>query len=78
MATTAEGMFYHPASGLRDVYGLGYRGRRHGPRFCFYAIGVPGWVPPTLEKEIAELNTWAEQLKTQLDAKQKRIEELKA
>jgi hypothetical protein len=43
-----------------------------------YATGVPGWVSLTLEQEIADLNTWAEQLKIQLDAIQKRIEELKA
>lgn len=70
--------FYHPTSGFRDVYGFGYRGRRHGPRLRFYVTGIPGWVPPTPEQEIAELNAWAEQLRTQLDAIQKRIEDLKA
>jgi len=59
--------FYHPASGFRDVYRLGYRVRRHGPRFRFYATGIPGWVPPTPEQEIADLNAWAERLITQVD-----------
>ena len=54
----------------------GVRGR--GWRHRFYATGVPGWVSPTPEQEIADLNTWADQLKTQLDAILKRIEELKS
>jgi hypothetical protein len=68
----------NPASGFRGVYGIGNRGRGRGWRYCLYATGVPGWVSLTLEQEIADLNTWAEQLKIQLDAIQKRIEELKA
>ncbi|OGN89597.1 MAG: hypothetical protein A2Y88_06775 [Chloroflexi bacterium RBG_13_48_10] len=76
--SNSRGRFYNSAPGLRGAYGLGYRGRGRGWRNRFYTTGVPGWVPPTPEQEIAELNTWAEQLKTQLDAIQKRIEELKS
>jgi hypothetical protein len=72
-----RGRFVDPASGFRGVYGLGNRGRGRGWRNRFYATGIPGWVPPTTEQEIVDLNTWADQLKTQLDAIQKRIEELK-
>jgi hypothetical protein len=72
-----RGRFYNPAPGFRDVYELGYRGMARGWRNRFYATGVPGWVPPIPEQEIAELTAWADQLKTQLDAIQKRIEELK-
>src|SRR4030042_4136992 len=73
----SQGRFYNPAPGFRGVGGLGNRGRGHGWRNRFYATGIPGWVPPTPEQEIVNLNTWADQLKTQLDAIQKRIEELK-
>jgi hypothetical protein len=72
------GRFYNPAPGLRGGYGLGYGGGGRGWRNRFYATGVPGWVQPTPEQEIADLNTWVDQLKTQLDAIQKRIEELKS
>jgi hypothetical protein len=69
--------FSNPASGFRGVYGIGNRGRGRGWRYRFYTTGVPGWVSLTPEQEIADLNTWAEQLKIQLDAIRKRIEELK-
>jgi Family of unknown function (DUF5320) len=68
--------FSNPAPGLRGVYGLGNRGMGRGWRYRFYASGVSGWVPPTLEQEIADLNTQAELLKTKLDAIQERIDEL--
>ena len=76
--SNSRGMFNTPAPGFRGEYGLGLRGRGGGWRNRFYATGVPGWVTPTPEQEIADLNAWAEQFKTQLDAIQKRIEELKA
>jgi hypothetical protein len=47
-----------------------------GWRHCYYATGVPGWVAPTPEQETADLKTQADWLKEQLDAIQKRIEEL--
>ena len=68
--------FTNPAPGFRGGFGFGSAGMGRGWRHHFYATGVPGWVSPTPEQEIANLNTWADQLKTQLDAIQKRIEEL--
>ncbi|MDP2990905.1 MAG: DUF5320 domain-containing protein [Kiritimatiellota bacterium] len=49
-----------------------------GWRHRFYATGIPGWVPPTPEQETADLNAQANWLKGQLDAIQKRIEEIKS
>jgi len=69
--------FNNPTPDLRGVHGLGHRERGRGWRNRFYVTGSPGWVPPTPEQEITDLNTWAEQHKVQLDAIQKRIEELK-
>ncbi|MFZ2095179.1 MAG: DUF5320 family protein, partial [Anaerolineales bacterium] len=63
--------YAHPGSGFRSGFGFGGRGWRHR----FFATGVPGWVTPTPEQELAHLHTWADQLKTQLDAIQKRTEE---
>jgi hypothetical protein len=73
-----QGRFYNPAPGYRGVYGLGNRGWGGGCRYRFYATGVPGWVPPAPEQEIADLITQAELLKTKLEAIQKRIDELKS
>ena len=73
-----RGRFVDPAPGLRSAYGHGCRGREHGWRNRFFTTGVPGWVIPTPEQEIAFLNTWSDQLKTQLDAILKRIEEFKS
>jgi hypothetical protein len=49
--------------------GFGFGGVRAGH-------GIPGWVPPTPEQETADLKAQADLLKAQLDAIQKRIEEL--
>jgi hypothetical protein len=49
-----------------------------GWRHRYYATGVPGWVMPTLEQETADLKAQADWLKGQLDAIQKRIEEITA
>jgi len=49
--------------------GRGWRNR-------FYATGVPGWVASAPEQEVADLKVQADQLKAQLDAVQKRIEEM--
>jgi hypothetical protein len=51
-------------------------GAGRGWRHRFYATGIPGWAAPTLEQETADLQAQANLLKTQLDAIQKRIEEL--
>jgi hypothetical protein len=48
------------------------RGRRNR----FFAAGVPGRVPPTPEQEVADLKAQAELMKGQLEAIQKRIEQL--
>lgn len=65
--------YTHAGPGFRSAFSFGGRGWRHR----FFTTGVPGWVTPTPEQEIADLTAWAEQLKTQLDTIQKRIEELK-
>jgi len=62
----------NPSPVYRSEFGFGGRGWRH--RFC--ATGIPGWVAPTPEQETAELKAQAEWLKGQLDAIQKRIEEI--
>jgi hypothetical protein len=66
----------NPTPGFRSGFSFGGAGMGRGWRHHFYATGVPGWVSPTSEQEIANLNTWADQLKTQLDAIQKHIEEI--
>ena len=66
-----------PAPALRG--GLGFRsgGMGRGWRHRFYATGIPGRMTLTPEQEVADLKAQAEWLKGQLDAIQKRIEELK-
>lgn len=61
---------------LRNRFSSGYRGRGRGRRNRFYATGIPGWVQPTPEQETAHLEAQADSLKAQLEAIQKRIEEL--
>jgi len=64
--------FANPGPGFHSEFGSGGRGWRHR----FYATGIPGWVAPTPEQETADLKAQAEWLKGQLDAIQKRIEEI--
>jgi hypothetical protein len=64
--------FTSPIPGFSSGFGFGGRGWRHR----FYATGVPGWLMPTPEQEAANLKAQADWLKGQLDAIQKRIEEL--
>ncbi len=72
---SGRGMGY--CSGYNQgVFGLGNRGAGRGWRHRFYATGIPGWAQPTPEQEAAELKAQADLLKIQLDATQKRIEEL--
>ena len=66
----------NPTPGFRSGFGFGYSGSGRGWRHRFYATGVPGWVAPTTEQETADLKAQADWLKAQLDAIQKRIEEL--
>jgi hypothetical protein len=68
--------FTNPAPGFRRGFGFGSAGMGRGWRHHFYATGIPGWVTPTLEQETANLKAQADWLKGQLDAIQKRIEEI--
>ncbi len=57
----------------------GFRGGGRGWRHWYYATGLPYWArfaPPTAEQELAGLKNEAAQLKEQLDAINKRIEEM--
>jgi hypothetical protein len=69
------GLMRTPAA-IRGGFGFGHREAGRGWRHRFYATGIPGWVAPTVEQEAADLKAQAEFLKSQLDAIQKRIEEL--
>lgn len=61
----------------RGRFGFKGGGAGRGWRHRFYATGVPGWAPSAPEEqEIADLKAQADQLKMQLDAIQKRIQEL--
>jgi hypothetical protein len=74
--------FANPTPG----YGMQFGYRRFGGRGCgwrhwYYATGLPGWartglVPALPEQELAGLKNEAECLKSQLDAINRRIEEL--
>lgn len=66
--------FEPPAFGFRGGFGFGGRGWRNR----YFATGVPGWAPATVEQETADLKTQAEWLKEQLAAIEKRIQELSA
>ncbi|MFZ2098638.1 MAG: DUF5320 domain-containing protein [Anaerolineales bacterium] len=61
--------------------GFGFRGGGRGYRNMFYATGLPGWqrfgyIPPTQQGEAESLKAQANWLKDQLDAINKRLEEL--
>jgi hypothetical protein len=62
--------------GFRSLYSFGSGGAGRGWRHRFFTSGIPGWVPPTPEQETADLKAQADRLKAQLDAIQKRIDEL--
>lgn len=67
-----------PASagpGFHGGFGFG-RGSRRGWRNRFFATGVPGWAAVTPEQETADLKAQADYLKAELDATQKRLEDL--
>jgi hypothetical protein len=66
----------NPAPAFRGGFGFRRGGMGRGWRHRFYASGVPGWVTPTPEQETADLKAQADLLKAQLDAIQKRIEEI--
>jgi len=68
--------FANQASAFRGGFGFGRGVAGRGWRHRFFATGIPGWVTPTPEQETADLKAQADLLKGQLDAIQKRIEEL--
>jgi Family of unknown function (DUF5320) len=68
--------FANQGTGFRGWSGFGRGGGGRGWRHRFFATGVPGWAATTPEQETADLYTRADWLKGQLDAIQKRIEEL--
>jgi len=81
---TGRGMGYCGSTTANPVFGfgggLGFRrgrgGMGRGWRHRFYATGVPGRVALTPESEVADLKAQADWLKEELDAIQKRIEQL--
>lgn len=61
--------------------GFGFQGGGRGWRNLFYATGLPGWqrfgfTPPTPQEETESLKAQASWLKDQLDAINKRLEDL--
>jgi hypothetical protein len=68
--------FANQAVGFKGGFGIGNWGAGHGWRHRFFATGVPGWVASTPEQETNNLKAQATLLKEQLDAIQKRIDEL--
>lgn len=68
--------YENQAPAFRGGFGRWNRGPGRGWRNRFFATGASGWVSPTPEQETTDLKTQVELLKTQLDAIQKRIEEL--
>jgi len=68
--------FANPAPAFCSGFSFGRGGRGRGWRNRFFATSIPGWVVTTPEQETTDLNAQANWLKGQLDAIQKRIEEL--
>jgi hypothetical protein len=68
--------FANQGAGFRDWFGFGRGGAGRGWRHRFFATGVPGWAAITPEQENADLQAQADWLKAQLDAIQKRIDEI--
>ncbi len=83
--------YMNPGPGFGPGMGRGWRGGGRGWRNMYYATGLPGWarfgyaapgvVPPvygapTAEQEVGTLKTQADLLQKQLDAINRRLEEL--
>ena len=66
----------YPQWNMRSGYGRGLRSRGRGWRNRIYPRRFGSWTMPTTQQEIADLNDMADQLKNQLDAIQKRLQEL--
>lgn len=67
---------YNPIAGGRGWFGFGRGGGGFGWRNRYYATGIPGWVAPTPEQETADLKAQADLLKSQMDAIQRRLDEI--
>lgn len=64
-----------------QAFGFGFRGGGRGWRNIAYATGIPGWqrfgyTPPTPQEETELLKAQSIRLKDQLEAIEKRIQEL--
>jgi hypothetical protein len=70
--------FASSPAGYHSWFNAGYGGRGRGWRNRFFATGIPGWAAAESEQEITVLKAQADWLNTQLDAIQKRIEELES
>ncbi len=68
--------FANQATVFRGGFGFGHGSAGRGWRHRFFATGIQGQLTPTPEQETADLKAQADLLKAQLDAIQKRIEEL--
>jgi len=68
--------FANLSQGYRGWFGFGRGGAGRGWRHRYFATGVPGWAGTATEQETAELKAQADWLKAQLDAIQKRIDEI--
>jgi hypothetical protein len=68
--------FANQGAGFQSWSGFGRGGAGRGWRHRFFATGIPGWAANTPEQETADLHAQADELKAQLDAIQKRIDEI--
>lgn len=68
--------FTNQATAFRGGFGFGNWAAGRGWRHRFFATGIPGWAASTPEQETNDLKNQADWLKEQLDAIQKRIDEL--
>jgi len=83
--------YVNPGPGFGPGMGWGWRGGGRGWRNMYYATGLPGWArfgyaapevvspvygAPTAEQEVGALKTQADLLQKQLDAINRRLEEL--
>lgn len=68
--------FISQVAAFRGGFGFRNWGAGRGWRNRFFATGIPGWEAPTPEQETTDLKAQADLLKEQLDAIQRRIDEL--
>jgi hypothetical protein len=70
--------FAHQTAGFRGWSNFIYGGMGRGWRHRFLATGIPGWAAQNTEQETADLKAQADWLKTQLEAIQKRINDIES